>query len=129
VADLTDREIGFRKISARAEERHIGELRRRIRQAIAEVERGLVVASTEPRMCLDRGFPVVLAKGHDADTPVGQEALKKHARIHRQTRSQDERCFDKGGGSDRQRVRLIELPQQIETTAPAGIAMGSRCSM
>jgi hypothetical protein len=121
--DLTDREIGFRKISARAQERHIGELRRCVRQAIAEVERGLVVASTEPRMRFDRGFPVVLAKGHDAHTPVGEKALEKHSRIHCQTRSQDERCFDKGRGSDRQRVRLIELRKEIETT---GFLRGNR---
>src|SRR5262249_395645 len=113
--NLTDREISFRKVSARAQEGHIGELRRRIRQAIAKVQRGLVVASTEPGMRVDRGFPVVLAKGHDAHTPVGQKALKKQARIHRQSRSQDERCFDQGGSSNRQRVRLIELRKEIAT--------------
>lgn len=120
---LTNREIGFRKISARAKERHIGESRRRVRQAITEVEPGLVAASTEPRMRIDGGFPVVLAKGHDAYIPVGQKALKKHSRFHRQARSQDERRFDKGGGSDRQRVRLIELRKEIETT---GFFRGNR---
>jgi len=121
--NLTNREIGFRKISARAKERHIGESRRRVRQAITEVEPGLVAASTEPRMRIDGGFPVVLAKGHDAYIPVGQKALKKHSRFHRQARSQDERRFDKSGGSDRQRVRLIELRKEIETT---GFFRGNR---
>jgi hypothetical protein len=121
--NLTNREIGFRKISARAQERHIGEFRRRVRQAITEVERGSVAASTEPRMRINGGFPVVLAKGHDAYIPVGQKALKKHSRLHRQARSQDERRFDKGGRSDRQRVRLIELRKEIETT---GFFRGNR---
>jgi hypothetical protein len=121
--NLTNREIGFRNISARAQERHIGEFRRRVRQAITEVERSLVAASTEPRMRIDGGFPVVLPKGHDAHIPVGQKALKKHSRLHRQARSQDERRFDKDGRSDRQRVRLIELRKEIETT---GFFRGNR---
>jgi hypothetical protein len=105
--NLTNRQTSFRKISACTQERHIGEFRRRLRQAITEVEPGLVAASTKPRMRIDGGFPVVFAKGHDAYIPVGQKALKKHSRLHRQARSQDERRFDKGGGSDRQRVRLL----------------------
>ena len=43
--ELTNHEIRFRKISARARQRHTGEFRRRVRQAIAEVERGLFLAS------------------------------------------------------------------------------------
>jgi len=121
--ELTNREIGLRKIPARAQKRHVGEFRRRVRQAIAEIERGLVVASAEPRMRIDGRFPVVLAKGHDAHIPVGQKALQKRSRLHRQTQPQDERSFDEGGRSDRQRVRLIELLEELET---AGLFRGNR---
>ena len=113
--DLTHCEVGLRKIPARAQKRHVGEFRRRVRQAIAEVERGLVVASAEPRMHIDGHFPVVLAKGHDAHVPVGQKALQKRSRLHRQARPQDERSFNECGRSDRQCVRPIELLEELET--------------
>ena len=120
---LTNREIGLRKIPARAQKRHVGEFRRRVRQAIAEVERGLVTTPAEPRMRIDGHFPVVLAKGHDAHVPVGQEALQKRSRLHRQARPQDERSFDEGRRADRQRVRPIEFLEELET---AGLFRGNR---